>query len=136
MNNKINEVWILASELGMYSHKGNSYWVIRKYKRGTGYSARDVERLFSGYTNSGKTEKFESFEELVKFLADEHPTRKNYGFSVSPESLLEALEKAPEEKRKFWSEEIAYLKKLLEGEERSRPEVKPTLQISLLEVFS
>ncbi|WP_297465349.1 hypothetical protein [Thermococcus sp.] len=136
MSDRINEVWVLASELGMYSHKGNSYWVIRKYKRGTGYSARDVERLFSGYTNSGKTEKFESFEELVKFLADEHPTRRNYGFSVTPKDILQALENSPEEKREFWKEEIEYLRKLLAEEGRTRSEVKPTRQASLMEVLS
>ena len=136
MSDRINEVWVLASELGMYSHKGNSYWVIRKYKRGTGYSARDVERLFSGYTNSGKTEKFESFEKLVKFLAGEHPARKNYGFPVTPKDILHALESSPEEKREFWKDEIEYLRKLLAEEEHSRSEVKPTRQTSLTEVFS
>ena len=111
MSDEINVLWVLASQLGMYSHKGNSYWVIRKYKRGTGYSVRDVERLFSGYTNSGKTEKFESFEELVQFLAGEHPTRKNYGFTATPRDLLKVLENSQEVKREFWREEIGYLRK-------------------------
>ena len=121
MNDEINVLWVLASELGMYSHKGNSYWVIRKYKRGTGYSARDVERLFSGYTRSGTTEKFENFEELVQFLAGEHPTRKNYGFTATPKDLLKVLEKSPEEKREFWKEEIAYLRKLVGKDEKAAP---------------
>ena len=132
MSEEINVIWVLASELGMYSHKGNSYWVIRKYKRGTGYSARDVERLFSGYTNSGKTEKFESFEELVQFLTGKHPTRKNYGFTVTPKDILQALENSPEEKRSFWKDEIEYLRNLLVEEEHDKPQAKSLVQKTLL----
>ncbi|AJC72787.1 hypothetical protein X802_08385 [Thermococcus guaymasensis DSM 11113] len=129
---KINEVWILASELGMYSHKGNSYWVIRKYKRKKGYSARDVERLFSGYTNSGKTQKFETFEELVQFLTGEHPTRKNYGFPISARDILKALEKLPPEGKEFWREEIEYLRGLLGKPVKEwNPQPKPTRQTTL-----
>ena len=131
MTEEINVIWVLASELGMYSHKGNSYWVIRKYKRGKGYSARDVERLFSGYTNSGKTEKFESFEELVQFLAGNHPTRKNYGFPATPKDILQALEDSPKEKREFWSEEIAYLKKIIGEKEQDKPQANPLVQKTL-----
>ncbi|WP_297490318.1 hypothetical protein [Thermococcus sp.] len=118
MSEEINVIWVLASGLGFKRHEADSYWVIRKYKRKTGYSAKELTVFFSNFKKSGKTEKFESFEELVKFLSDEHPNRKNYGFSVSPESLLEALEKAPEEKREFWSYEIAYLKELVGKEEK------------------
>ncbi len=118
MSEEINVIWVLASGLGFKRHEADSYWVIRKYKRKTGYSAKELTVFFSNFKKSGKTEKFESFEELVKFLSDEHPNRKNYGFSVSPESLLEALEKAPEEKREFWSDEIAYLKELVGKEEK------------------
>ncbi|WP_148882744.1 hypothetical protein [Thermococcus aciditolerans] len=130
---EINEVWILASHLGMYSHKGNAYWVIRKYKRRPGYSARDVERLFSGYTNSGKTERFETFEEVLQFLADEHPTKRNYGFTIGPGEVLEVLENAEPEKREFWKEEIEYLRKLIgkPAKEWKKPEVKPTRQATL-----
>ncbi|NJE04200.1 hypothetical protein [Thermococcus sp. MV11] len=122
----INEVWILASELGMYSHKGNAYWVIRKYKRKKGYSVRDVERLFSGYTNSGKTQKFETFEEVVQYLTGEHPTRENYGFLLHAREILEALEQS-KEKREFWKEEIEYLRKLLGKTEERKPAKKPQL---------
>jgi len=133
MSEKINEIWILASELGMYSHKGNSYWVIRKYKRRPGYSVRDVERLFSGYTNSGKTEKFETFEEVLQFLAGEHPTRKNYGFPISPKDILQALEKSEPEKREFWKDEIEYLRKNLglPPQREWKPQLKPTRQATL-----
>jgi len=135
---KENEVWILAAELGMYSHRANAYWVIRKYKRKQGYSVRDVERHFSGYTKSGRTEKFESFEELVQYLAGEHPTRKNYGFSVSPRNLLKELENLPPEKKEFWKDEIEYLREKLglPKEEAWRPRPTPTRQVSLSDFFS
>ena len=133
---EINEVWILAAELGMYSHKANSYWVIRKYKRRPGYSVRDVERFFSGYTRSGRTEKFETFEELVQYLTGEHPTRKNYGFSVSLRDILIALEKLPEEGKEFWKDEINYLRERLDLLPRRfwKPHPKPTRQITLDQV--
>lgn len=111
----VNEVWVLASEFGFRRHSGNSYFVIRKYKRGTGYSVRKVDRFFSGFTQSGRVKKFESFEEVVKFLAREHPTVKNYAFAVYPESILEALENSEPEKREFWRSELEYLKNLVEG---------------------
>ena len=114
---EINELWVLASELGFRRHSGNSYWVIRKYKRGTGYSVRKVDRMYSGYTQSGKVKKFKNFQEVVQFLAGEHPSVKNYAFAVFPEGILEALENSPEEKREFWKEEFEYLKKLVRGEE-------------------
>ncbi len=132
MTEEINVIWVLATGLGFGRHTANSYWVIRKYKRGTGYSARDVEMFFSGYTRSGTTEKFKTFEELVKFLNNEHPTRKNYGFMITPYEILEVLENSPEEKREFWSEEIAYLKKIIGEEEHDKPQVNPLVQKTLL----
>ncbi|KUH34239.1 hypothetical protein APY94_02905 [Thermococcus celericrescens] len=111
---EINVVWVLASQLGGFRHSANAYWVLRKYKRRPGYSARYVEKHFSGYTSSSETEKFESFEELIQFLAGEHPTRKNYSFKVFPGEVLEALESTNRETQVFWQEEIEYLKKLVE----------------------
>lgn len=131
MIEEINVIWVLSSGLGFKRHEADSYWVIRKYKRKTGYSAKELTVFFSGFKKSGKTEKFENFEELVKFLNDEHPTRKNYGFTVSPKDILEALENSEPEKREFWKDEIQYLRKLLRKQRERKPETRPTRQVTL-----
>ena len=121
---KANEVWVKLSEGGLYSHKTNFYAVIRKLKRG-GYSLRWVERGFNGYTVSSKTKRFEKLEDIF----DEVP----------PEDIYRAIRNHPEkEAREVWAEEFKELKKVLGkpvGSEWKR-EVKPTRQITLMEVIS
>ncbi|WP_297522843.1 hypothetical protein [Thermococcus sp.] len=131
MSEEINVIWVLASGLGFKRHEADSYWVIRKYKRKTGYSAKELTVFFSNFKKSGKTEKFESFEELVLFLSDKHPTRKNYGFTATPKDILETLERSEPEKREFWKEEIEYLRKLLGKQKGIKPETRPTRQVTL-----
>ena len=133
MSKEINVIWVLASGLGFKRHEANAYWVIRKYKRGTGYSAKELTVFFNSFKKSGKAEKFETFEEVVLFLSDKHPSRKNYGFTATPKDLLETLERSEPEKREFWSDEIAYLKKLLEKEEKGEKRELPELRQATLE---
>ena len=107
---EVNVLWVWAGELGRYSNVGSEFQVIRKYKRKKGYSVRPVYKNYSGYTRSGKTERFETFEEVLQYLDRNHPARRNYGPVVTPEDVLRALENAGEEVREFWKEEYEYLK--------------------------
>jgi len=109
-----NEVWIFMGSYGVTHREGNTYWVIRKYKRGNGYSARYIARDFSGYTVSDPVRKFKTFEELVNFLTREANPRAK---TTNPE---------------FWKEELEWLR----GRLAVRREVRPLRQITLTEVIS
>ena len=118
-----NEVWIFMGSYGVTHREGNAYWVIRKYKRGNGYSARYVTRDFSGYTLSDPVRKFKTFEELVNFLTREANPRAN-------ENMIRYAIKTTNPE--FWREELEWLRSRL----AVKREVKPMRQITIAEVIS
>jgi len=118
-----NEVWIFMGSYGVTHREGNTYWVIRKYKRGNGYSARYIARDFSGYTVSDPVRKFKTFEELVNFLTREANPRAN-------ENMIRHAIKTTNPE--FWKEELEWLR----GRLAVRREVRPLRQITLTEVIS
>ena len=101
---EINELWILVDKNG--HNTGRSYLVVRKYKRRTGYSVRQVDMSFTGYKHSSRVEKFPTWTEVLQYLQDKHPRVTNYGITASLKEVIEAFNRLSPEAREFWSEEI------------------------------
>jgi len=83
-----DEVWIKVLELGFRRHSANTYVVIKRYKRKTGYGVYEKTRSYNGYWNGRKLGEFEDFKDVACFL-------ENYNgmWSVEEERLKKALEK-------------------------------------------
>lgn len=107
---------------GAGRHLGNAHYYIRKLQRG-GYSVRRTGRHFWGAGYNEGTVRFQSWNDVLAFLEQEH---------VSTRTVLEAFRYLPQEEREAWQEEIE-LTKTFHVPRRELPELR---QKSLVEVFS
>ena len=103
-------------------HWGNSYYTIRKLKRG-GYSVNVRYKYFRGFGGNEGTRRFSTWREVLEFLEEE---------GIAPRDLLGVFSRLPAEEREAWWEEVEETK-TFRVPRRELPELR---QKSLVEVFS
>ena len=96
-------------------HWGNSYYTIRKLKRG-GYSVNVRYRYFKGFGGNEGTKRFSTWREVLEFLEGE---------GIALRDLLGVFSRLPAEEREVWKEEIE-LTKTFHVPRRKLPELHQT----------